>query len=117
EEDEDYRKRDSSGTEYDDIEGQANGISPSQTHHDDDLDLPLLPKRPEDILDQDTYEVEMEKQEDYDDVKAIEDAANENAGTTGTQARLDVDSDAGPGANADAMLVAAEVEVHAQPEY
>lgn len=50
EEDEDDRKRGSSGTEYDDIEGQANGISPSQTHHDDDLNLPLLPKRPENIL-------------------------------------------------------------------
>uniref|UniRef100_A0A9J7WY93 Si:dkey-8e10.2 n=1 Tax=Cyprinus carpio carpio TaxID=630221 RepID=A0A9J7WY93_CYPCA len=50
EEDEDDRKRDSSGTEYDDIEGQANGISPSQTHHDDNVNLPLLPKRPENIL-------------------------------------------------------------------
>ncbi|XP_050972473.1 antigen WC1.1 [Labeo rohita] len=117
EEDEDYRKRGSSGTEYDDIEGQANGISSSETHHDDNIDLPLLPKRPENILDYDTYEVEMEKQEDYDDVEPIEDASNENAGTTGTQARLDVDSDAGPGPGADAMLVTAEVEVHAQPEY
>ncbi|RXN12416.1 scavenger receptor cysteine-rich type 1 M160-like protein [Labeo rohita] len=116
-EEDDYRKRGSSGTEYDDIEGQANGISPSETHHDDNIDLPLLPKRPENILDYDTYEVEMEKQEDYDDVEPIEDASNENAGTTGTQARLDVDSDAGPGPGADAMLVTAEVEVHAQPEY
>ncbi|KTG31848.1 hypothetical protein cypCar_00027803, partial [Cyprinus carpio] len=50
EEDEDDRKRGSSGTEYDDIEEQASGIFPSQTHHDEDLDLPLLPKRPENIL-------------------------------------------------------------------
>ncbi|XP_059379216.1 scavenger receptor cysteine-rich type 1 protein M160-like [Carassius carassius] len=122
EEDEDDRKRDSSGTEYDDIEGQANRISPSQTHHDNDLNLPLLPKRPENILDQDTYEVEKEKEEDYDDVIPIEAAANENAGTTGTQAHVDVDvdegadsdSEAGPGA--EAVLVTTEVEVHAQRE-
>uniref|UniRef100_A0A8C2KG13 Si:dkey-8e10.2 n=1 Tax=Cyprinus carpio TaxID=7962 RepID=A0A8C2KG13_CYPCA len=118
EEDEDDRKRDSSGTEYDDIEGQANGISPSQTHHDDNVNLPLLPKRPENILDQDTYEVEKEKEEDYDDVIPIEPAANENAGTTGTQAHVDVDvdegadSEAGPGA--EAVLVTTEVEVHTQ---
>ncbi|KAK2898280.1 hypothetical protein Q8A67_009698 [Cirrhinus molitorella] len=116
EEEDDYRKRGSSGTEYDDIEGQDNDISPSKTHHDEDFNLPLLPKRPENILDQDTYEVEIEKQDDYDDVVSVEDGANENAGTTGRQAHLDVDSDAGPGANADAMLVTAEVEVHAQPE-
>ncbi|XP_016411735.1 scavenger receptor cysteine-rich type 1 protein M160-like [Sinocyclocheilus rhinocerous] len=124
EEDEYDRKTGSSGTEYDDIEGQANGISPSQTHHDDDLNLPLLPKRPENILDQDTYEVEIEKQEDYDDVIPVEAAANENAGTTGTQAHVDVDvdegadsdSDAGLVANADAVLVTTEVEVHAQAE-
>ncbi|XP_026102667.1 scavenger receptor cysteine-rich type 1 protein M160 [Carassius auratus] len=126
EEDEDGRKRDSSGTEYDDIEGQANGISPSQTHHDDDLNLPLLPKRPENILDQDTYEVEKEKEEDYDDVIPIEAAANENTGTTGTQAHVDVDVDEGAGAGAgadseagpgaEAVLVTTEVEVHAQRE-
>ncbi|XP_016295596.1 scavenger receptor cysteine-rich type 1 protein M160 [Sinocyclocheilus anshuiensis] len=124
ENDEYDRKTGSSGTEYDDIEGQANGISPSQTYHDDDLNLPLLPKRPENILDQDTYEVEIEKQEDYDDVIPVEAAANENAGTTGTQAHVDVDVDegadsdldAGLVANADALLVTTEVEVHAQAE-
>ncbi|XP_052420252.1 scavenger receptor cysteine-rich type 1 protein M160 [Carassius gibelio] len=124
EEDEDDRKRDSSGTEYDDIEGQANGISPSQTHHDEDLDIPLLPKRPENILDQDTYEVETEKQQDYDDVMSVEATANENAGMTGTQAHVDVDMDegadsdldAGLFANADADMLTTEVEVHAQGE-
>ncbi|XP_059358913.1 scavenger receptor cysteine-rich type 1 protein M130-like [Carassius carassius] len=124
EEDEDDRKRDSSGTEYDDIEGQAKEISPSQTHHDEDLDIPLLPKRPENILDQDTYEVETEKQEDYDDVISVEATANENAGMTGTRAHVDVDVDegadsdleAGLFANADADLLTTEVEVHAQAE-
>ncbi|XP_026102378.1 uncharacterized protein LOC113073841 [Carassius auratus] len=124
EEDEDDRKRDSSGTEYDDIEGQANGISPSQTHHDEDLDIPLLPKRPENILDQDTYEVETEKQEDYDDVIPVDAATNENAGMTRTQAHVDVDVDegadsdldAGLFANADADILTTEVEVHAQAE-
>ncbi|XP_026102379.1 scavenger receptor cysteine-rich type 1 protein M130-like [Carassius auratus] len=124
EEDEDDRKRDSSGTEYDDIEGQANGISPSQTHHDEDLDIPLLPKRPENILDQDTYEVETEKQKDCDDVISVEATANENAGMTGTQAQVDVDVDegadsdldAGLFANADADMLTTEVEVHAQAE-
>ncbi|XP_026126537.1 scavenger receptor cysteine-rich type 1 protein M160-like [Carassius auratus] len=124
EEDEDDRKRDSSGTEYDDIEGQANGTSPSQTHHDEDLDIPLLPKRPENILDQDTYEVETEKQKDCDDVISVEATANENAGMTGTQAHVDVDVDegadsdldAGLFANADADMLTTEVEVHAQAE-
>ncbi|XP_059358914.1 scavenger receptor cysteine-rich type 1 protein M130-like [Carassius carassius] len=124
EEDEDDRKRDSSGTEYDDIEGQANGISPSQTHHDEDLDIPLLPKRPENIFDQDTYEVETEKQEDYDDVIPVNAAANENAGMTGTRAHVDVDMDEGADSDLDAGLFAkadtdmltTEVEVHAQAE-
>ncbi|XP_042586337.1 antigen WC1.1-like [Cyprinus carpio] len=122
EEDEDDRKRGSSGTEYDDIEEQASGIFPSQTHHDEDLDLPLLPKRPENILDQDTYEVETEKQEDYDDVIPVVAAANENAGMTGTRAHVDVDVDEGAdsdldaGSVADVVLVTTEVEVHAQAE-
>ncbi|XP_058641429.1 scavenger receptor cysteine-rich type 1 protein M160 [Onychostoma macrolepis] len=115
EEDEDDRKRGSSGTEYDDIDGQANGISP-QTLHDDDLNLPVLPKRPENILDQDTYEVEIEKQEDYDDVIPVEAGTNENAGTTGTQAHVDVDVDEGLVANADAVFLTTEVEVHTQLE-
>ncbi len=73
--------------------------------------------------DQDTYEVEMD-QEDYDDVIPVEAATNENAGMTGTQAHVDVDVDegaesdldAGLVANADAVFLTTEVEVHAQPE-
>ncbi|XP_043102262.1 scavenger receptor cysteine-rich type 1 protein M160 isoform X1 [Puntigrus tetrazona] len=118
EEDEDDRKRGSSGTEYDDIEGQANEIFPSQTHREHDLNLPLLPRRPENMLDQDTYEVEIEEQEDYDDVIPVEVAANENAGTAGAQAHegADSDLDAALDENADAVLVSTEVEVHTQPE-
>ncbi|XP_042585217.1 antigen WC1.1-like [Cyprinus carpio] len=122
EEDENDRKRGSSGTEYDDIEEQASGISPSQTHHDEDLDVPLLPKRPENILDQDTYEVETEKQQYYDDVIPVEAAANENAGMTGTQSYENVDVDEGAdsdldaGLVADAVLVTTEVDVHPQAE-
>ncbi|XP_051740140.1 protein PFF0380w-like isoform X2 [Ctenopharyngodon idella] len=77
-EDADDRSQGSSGNEYDDIEGQNGDISPHQTHIDDDL--PLHPKRPDNILDQDTYEVETENQEEYDDVMPVEAAANENAG-------------------------------------
>ncbi|XP_077078848.1 scavenger receptor cysteine-rich type 1 protein M130 [Siphateles boraxobius] len=116
EEDVDDRSEDSSGTEYDDIEGQNSDISPHQTHADDDL--PLLPKRSDNILaDQDTYEVETEKQEDYDDVMPVE-----NAGMADTQAQVDVsvnagtDSEAGTGVNADAVVVTTEIEVHAEQE-
>ncbi|XP_056115506.1 antigen WC1.1 [Rhinichthys klamathensis goyatoka] len=115
EEDADDRSEVSSGTEYDDIEGQNSDISPHQSHADDDL--PLLPKRPDNILDQDTYEVETEKQEDYDDVMAFE-----NAGMADTRAQVDVavnagtDSEAGTGVNADAVVVTTEVEVHAEQE-
>lgn len=65
--------------------------------------------------DQDTYEVETEEQEDYDDVMPFE-----NAGMTDTQAQVDVavdagtDSEAGTGVNADAEVVTTEVEVHAE---
>ncbi|XP_051760405.1 scavenger receptor cysteine-rich type 1 protein M160 isoform X2 [Ctenopharyngodon idella] len=119
-EDADDRIQGSSGTEYDDIEGQNSDISPHQTHIDDDL--PLLPKRPNNILDEDTYEVETENQEEYDDVMPVEAAANENEGMADTQAHVDVavdagtDSEAGTGVNADAVVVTAEVEVHAEPE-
>ncbi len=68
--------------------------------------------------------MEIEKQEDYDDVIPVEAATNENAGTTGTQAHVDVDLDegadsdldAGLVANADAVFLTTEVEVHAEPE-
>ncbi|XP_067249618.1 scavenger receptor cysteine-rich type 1 protein M160 isoform X2 [Chanodichthys erythropterus] len=120
-EDADNRSQGSSGTEYDDIEGQNGDISPHQMHNDDNL--PLLPKRPDNILeDQDTYEVETENQEEYDDVMPVEAAADENAGTADTQAQMDVavdagtDSEAGTGVNADAVVVTAEVEVHAEQE-
>ncbi|XP_048065757.1 scavenger receptor cysteine-rich type 1 protein M160 isoform X2 [Megalobrama amblycephala] len=118
--DADDRSQGSSGTEYDDIEGQNGDISPHQTHNDDNL--PLLPKRPDNILDQDTYEVETENQEEYDDVMPVEAAADENAETADTQAQMDVavdagtDSEAGTGVNADAVVVTAEVEVHAEQE-
>ncbi|KAK7145628.1 hypothetical protein R3I93_013384 [Phoxinus phoxinus] len=115
EEDADDRSEGSSGTEYDDIEGQNSDISPHQTHADDDL--PLLPKRPDNIQDQDTYEVETEKEEDYDDVMPVE-----NEGISDAQALVDVavdagtDSEAGTGVNADAVVVTTEVEVHAELE-
>ncbi|CAM4718502.1 unnamed protein product [Leuciscus chuanchicus] len=115
-EDADDRSKGSSGTEYDDIEGQNSDISLPQTHADDDL--PLLPKRPNNILaDQDTYEVEIENKEDYDDVMPVE-----NAGMAETQALVDVavdagtGSEAGTGVNADAVVVTTEVEVHAEEE-
>ncbi|XP_039521396.1 scavenger receptor cysteine-rich type 1 protein M130 isoform X3 [Pimephales promelas] len=112
EEDADDKSEGSSGTEYDDIEGQNRDISPHQSHADDDL--PLLPKRSENILaDQDTYEVETEKQEDYDDVMAFE-----NAGMADALAQVDVAVDAGTDseAGADALVVTTEVEVHAEQE-
>ncbi|XP_051509418.1 scavenger receptor cysteine-rich type 1 protein M160 isoform X2 [Myxocyprinus asiaticus] len=80
EEDADDRSKGSSGTEYDDIERQVNDVSPIQTHTDFDQSLPLLPKRPENMIDDVTYEVEIENQENYDDVMPFETDANENAG-------------------------------------
>lgn len=67
--------------------------------------------------DQDTYEVEIENKEDYDDVMPVE-----NAGMADTQALVDVavdadtGSEAGTGVNADAVVVTTEVEVHAEEE-
>jgi len=63
--------------------------------------------------DQDTYEVETEKQEDYDDVMAFE-----NAGMADALAQVDVAVDAGidSEAGADALVVTTEVEVHAEQE-
>jgi len=63
--------------------------------------------------DQDTYEVETEKQEDYDDVMAFE-----NAGMADALAQVDVAVDAGTDseAGADALVVTTEVEVHAEQE-
>ncbi|XP_067270420.1 scavenger receptor cysteine-rich type 1 protein M160 [Pseudorasbora parva] len=114
EEDADNRSAGSSGTEYDDIEGQNSDTSPHQTHTDDEV--PLLPMRSVNMLDQDTYEVETEKQEDYDDVIPVE-----NVGRA-AQAQVDVDVDAGidsesdTGVNGDAVVVTTEVEVHAKLE-
>lgn len=50
EDDADDKSAGSAGTEYDDIEEQAHDVSHSQTHDEDDPDLPLLPKRPETLL-------------------------------------------------------------------
>ncbi|XP_073766175.1 scavenger receptor cysteine-rich type 1 protein M130 isoform X3 [Danio rerio] len=123
EDEEDDKSQGSSGTEYDDIEGQANSRSASQTFNNDHLNQPLLPKRPENLLDQDLYEVETEK-EDYDDVMSIEATHEENLETTKPEARVyvdleagaDSDSEAGIGTNRTGKVVTTEVEVHSLAE-
>ncbi|XP_073723496.1 scavenger receptor cysteine-rich type 1 protein M160 [Misgurnus anguillicaudatus] len=104
----------SSGTEYDDIEEQANDASYPQTPADEDQTLPLLPSRPENLHDEVTYEVEKEIQEDYDDVMSEEALANENAEISmkDAPAQADVIMDEGGNANTNEV----EVEVHSQPE-
>ncbi|KAA0714331.1 Antigen WC1.1 [Triplophysa tibetana] len=104
----------SAGTEYDDIEEQGHDFSHSQTHDEEEPDPPLLPKRPEALLDEVTYEVEIEGEQDYDDAMPIEALANENAGTPTADppAQADVFMDAETNANIEVV----EVDVHAQPE-
>ncbi|XP_051949705.1 antigen WC1.1 [Xyrauchen texanus] len=104
EDDVDDRSKGSSGTEYDDIERQVNDVSPLQTLTDFDPSLPLLPKRPENMIADDvTYEVEIENQEDYDDVMPAD--ANENAGipTKTVQAQVDALNAAEDAVNMDVM--------------
>lgn len=50
EDDADDKSAGSAGTEYDDIEEQAHNVSHPQTPAEDDPVLPLLPKRPENLL-------------------------------------------------------------------
>lgn len=50
EDDADDKSAGSAGTEYDDIEEQAHAVSHPQTDTEDDPGLPLLPKRPENLL-------------------------------------------------------------------
>ncbi|TRY72792.1 hypothetical protein DNTS_009497, partial [Danionella cerebrum] len=93
---------------YDDIEGQA----PTQTFLDNELSLPLLPERPQNIdVDMDTYEDETEKQEDYDDV--VPHSSEETVGVKKTEAPVDINSESEAG-NAPEEDVLVEVEVHAQ---
>ncbi|XP_057184805.1 uncharacterized protein LOC130551264, partial [Triplophysa rosa] len=101
EDDADDKSAGSTGTEYDDIEEQAHDVSHSQTHDEDDPGLPLLPKRPETLLDEVTYEVEIEGEQDYDDAMPREPLANENAGTPTADppAQADVIMDAETNAN------------------
>ncbi|KAB5567211.1 hypothetical protein PHYPO_G00230190 [Pangasianodon hypophthalmus] len=53
----------SSGTEYDDVD-EENVKPPAESSTTD----PLLPPRPDNLLDEVTFEAEVEPQEDYDDV-------------------------------------------------
>lgn len=50
EDDADDKSAGSAGTEYDDIEEQAHAVSHPQTDTENDPGLPLLPKRPENLL-------------------------------------------------------------------